>query len=341
MMKIYIFNDLETGSFFSDKKVNTCKYTTLENEKDVLFIFPDQMLTHVNETEKYKKRANLEAKLINDSLMSSLNVDTNLNVLKCSLEKGNYFLINNKNLKIIKNLFQNFENDVLITSDVLFFSEIFKENINYLDDYYLSTNSQFLKFSKNALKVLKYKDSEFKKIVDKDIIQTVNSQFDSYKLNTFNLGNLINLEKNKKYIFGLISAVVLINLIGIGNLINQTYKSNSFNDIILGLYKDIYPLENPLNVEEAINEKIENLNLQDSKVLNMIYKISSSKLKTWRLVDLHYSRKLNKFEFEILFKNLSEEIIFLNEQAFEGNNFKKVSSRTVKGSVVTKYIYEI
>jgi hypothetical protein len=109
----------------------------------------------------------------------------------------------------------------------------------------------------------------------------------------------------------------------------------------LGLYKDIYPLENPLNVEEAINEKIENLNLQDSKVLNMIYKISSSKLKTWRLVDLHYSRKLNKFEFEILFKNLSEEIIFLNEQAFEGNNFKKVSSRTVKGSVVTKYIYEI
>ena len=105
-MKIFIFNDLETGSYFDNKNVSTCKYSTLENEKDVLFVFPDQMLTHVNETEKYKKRANLEAKLINDSLTSSLNIDTNLNVLKCSLEKGNYFLINDKNLKRIKNLFQ-------------------------------------------------------------------------------------------------------------------------------------------------------------------------------------------------------------------------------------------
>ena len=263
------------------------------------------------------------------------------NVLKCSLEKGNYFLINDKNLKIIKNLFQNFENDVLITSDVLFFSEIFKENINYLDDYYLNTNSQYLKFSKNALKVLKYKGSEFKKIVDEDLIKKVNSQFDSYKLNTFNIGNLINFEKNKKYVFGLISAIVLINLIGIGNLINQTYKLNSFNDIILEFYKDIYPLEKPLNVEQAINEKIENLNLQESKVLKLIYKISSSKLKNGRLVDLYYSRELNKFEFEILFNNSSEEIIFLNEQAFEGNSFKKVSSRTDRGLVVTKFIYEI
>ena len=60
-MKIFIFNDLETGSYFDDKNVSTCKYTTLENEKDVLFVFPDQMLTHVKETERYKKRANLEA----------------------------------------------------------------------------------------------------------------------------------------------------------------------------------------------------------------------------------------------------------------------------------------
>ena len=49
----------------------------------------------------------------------------------------------------------------------------------------------------------------------------------------------------------------------------------------------------------------------------------------------------NKFEFEILFNNSSEEIIFLNEQAFEGNSFKKVSSRTDRGLVVTKFIYEI
>ena len=336
-MKILIFNDLETGSYFDDKNVSTCKYSTLENEKDVLFVFPDQMLTHVKETERYKKRANLEAKLINDSLTSSLNIDTNLNVL----EKGNYFLVNDKNLKIIKNLFQNFENDVLITSDVLFFSEIFKENINYLDDYYLNTNSQYLKFSKNALKVLKYKGSEFKKIVDEDLIKKVNSQFDSYKLNTFNIGNLINFEKNKKYVFGLISAIVLINLIGIGNLINQTYKLNSFNDIILEFYKDIYPLDKTLNVEQAINEKIENLNLQESKVLKLIYKISSSKLENGRLVELYYSRELNKFEFEILFNNSSEEIIFLNEQAFEGNSFKKVSSRIDRGLVVTKFIYEI
>lgn len=340
-MKIFIFNDLETGSYFDYKNVSTCKYSTLENEKDVLFVFPDQMLTHVNETEKYKKRANLEAKLINDSLTSSLNIDTNLNVLKCSFEKGNYFLINDKNLKKIKNLFQNFENDVLITSDVLFFSEIFKENINYLDDYYLNTNSQYLKFSKNALKVLKYKGSEFKKIVDEDLIKNVNSQFDSYKLNTFNIGNLINFEKNKKYVFGLISAVVLINLIGIGNLINQTYKLNSFDNIILKLYEDIYPLEKPLNVEQAINKKIENLNLQESKVLKLIYKISSSRLKNGRLVDLYYSKELDKFEFEILFNNSSEEIIFLNEQAFEGNSFRKVSSRTDQGLVVTKFIYEI
>ena len=341
MMKVFIFNDLETGSFFDNKKVSKCKFSTLENEKDVLFVFPDEMMKHVNENEKYKKRANLEAKLINDSLTSSLNADTNLNVLKCSLDKGNYFLINDKNFKKIKNLFQNFENDVLITSDVLFFSEIFKENINYLDGYYLNTNSQYLKFSKNALKVLNYKDSDFEKIVDKDIIQNVNSQFDGYKLNTFNLGNLINYEKNKNYIFGLISAVVLINLIGIGNLINQTYKLNSFNEIILGLYKNIYPLENPLNVEQAINEKIENLNLQESKVLNMIYKISSSKLKTGQLVNLHYSKELKKLEFEMLFKNSSEEIIFLNEQAFEGNSFQKIDSKTDGGSVVTKFIYEI
>ncbi len=341
MMKIFIFNDLETGSYLDGKNVSTCKYSTLENEKDVLFVFPDQMLTHVNETEKYKKRANLEAKLINDSLTSSLNIDNNLNVLKCSLEKGNYFLINDKNLKIIKNLFQNFENDVQITSDILFFSEIFKENINYLDNYYLNTNSQFLKFSKNALKVLKYKGSEFKKIVDNDLIKSINSQFDSYKLNTFNIGNLINFEKNKKYVFGLISVVVLINLIGIGNLINQTYKLNSFNEIILDLYEDLYPLEKPPNVEQAINEKIENLNLQESTVLKLIYKISSSKLKNGQLVDLHYSRELNKLEFEILFENSSDEIIFLNEQTFEGNNFKKVSSRTDRGLVVTKFIYEI
>ena len=86
-MKIFIFNDLETGSYFDDKNVSTCKYSTLENEKDVLFVFPDQMLTHVKETERYKKRANLEAKLINDSLTSSLNIDTNLNVLKCLLKR--------------------------------------------------------------------------------------------------------------------------------------------------------------------------------------------------------------------------------------------------------------
>ena len=133
----------------------------------------------------------------------------------------------------------------------------------------------------------------------------------------------------------------MINLIGIGNLINQTYKLNSFNDIILEFYKDIYPLEKPLNVEQAINEKIEKLNLQESKVLKLIYKISSSKLENGRLVDLYYSRELNKFEFEILFNNSSEEIIFLNEQAFEGNSFKKVSSRTDRGLVVTKFIYEI
>ena len=150
-----------------------------------------------------------------------------------------------------------------------------------------------------------------------------------------------NPKKNKKYVLGLISAVVLINLIGIGNLINQTYKLNSFNEIILKLYKDIYPLEKPLNIEQAINEKIEILNLQESKVLKLIYKISSSKLNNRRLVDLHYSRDLNKFEFEILFNNPSEEIIFLNEQAFEGNSFKKVSSRTDRGLVVTKFIYEI
>ena len=56
-MKIFIFNDLETGSYFDNKNVSTCKYSTLENEKDVLFVFPDQMLTHVNETEKYKKKS--------------------------------------------------------------------------------------------------------------------------------------------------------------------------------------------------------------------------------------------------------------------------------------------
>ena len=84
-MKVFIFNDLETGSFFDNKKVSKCKFSTLENEKDVLFVFPDEMMKHVNENEKYKKRANLEAKLINDSLTSSLNADTNLNVLKCSL----------------------------------------------------------------------------------------------------------------------------------------------------------------------------------------------------------------------------------------------------------------
>ena len=90
-----------------------------------------------------------------------------------------------------------------------------------------------------------------------------------------------------------------------------------------------------------IKKRIENLNLQESKVLKLIYKISSSKVKNGRLVDLYYSKELNKFEFEILFNNSSEEIIFLNEQAFEGNSFKKVSSRTDRGLVVTKFIYEI
>ena len=127
-MNIFIFDNLNlnSGVFIHDDLIKKINFDELTSPENILFVLPNEIFQYIEFKHDLKNNQNIHASILNN--LSTLNIDSeDLLVLNTS-QKFNFFTLNKNNQEQINSVFKNFNSTIHVTSDLLFFKEVFKQN---------------------------------------------------------------------------------------------------------------------------------------------------------------------------------------------------------------------
>ena len=337
-MNVFIFNNLnlDNGIFISDKSFKKININELSTTENTLFVVPNELLQFIEFKHDLKNNQNIHASILNS--MSTLNNDAEDSVVLNSSNKYNFFISNKSNQETIKKLFSHFNTRISITSDLLFFKEVIKQNCSYQNNVYLIESEEAVKLSTKSFNLLD--DAiKIKSLTDLDLKNIKDTNYTIYQLNTFNLYSIFNFKNSLKPALGVLFLVFTLYVTAIININSNYSQINKMNTTLQSIYSSIYPAENITDIYQQIDIKLNNLNNAEatdlSKTINLLKNLSES----INIVEAEFSQ--GDLQIKCLFKNDAEESIFVNQQNRLNFDFTIVNSKVTQIGKITTFSYEL
>lgn len=343
-MKVYIFTDssLDSGYLIVGAKAKKIKFENLKNLNDFLFVLPNEVLNYVNHSKNLRNKKNLHASIINSINLLNSNDRSSLQVLECKNTEEDFFIIKEEFSKILISKFQKFNSKIKITSDLLFFSELFSNNIVFNDNIFYKEDEKFYKLSKQAFSLLESTniDLQTKSVKDINLNNLSNASF--HEFNNFNVKSLLNFNANKIFIYAAISIVVVLNIIGLLNITSNWNQIKEMDNLLSESYTLIYPDEEITDLNKQILNK---LNLLDnvstprpSLISDIIYNLPSDV----EIIEISYlNDSTQSFTIKCLFTDTSQEENFLIDQQNKNRTLEVLNRETNMDVLLTEFKYEL
>ena len=335
--------------FFTDTSLSKCvsitnqkaKYTDFSKinlKDDIHVILPNEILTLVNKDNQMTNRSNIEASIINEIATSSLKSTENLKILKTS-DSHLYHVISAENLIKIKQKFSAFGGNLKISSDLSYFQNL-NTNIEFEGACYVYDEDKPVKLLKTSFRLLE-NNKELKKLKLSDLSYNLTSIATS-ELNTLNLIEEVSPKNIKNYLYAFVGIVVMLNIIGLFNVISNNSQIKEMNKTIEKIYLEIYPNEDATNIQENISNKLLELNEYQTFSVTQIKQLINNTPDYVNVIDARMDLKKSKsIIVTYLFDNEVNESIFINNLKQSNTNLTIKSRDEQDGFTRTTISYEL
>ena len=343
-MKIFIFanTSLDSGYLISGEKNKVVELSTLRDCNDVLFVLPNEFLSYIKHTAELKNKKNLHASIINSINTIEIENQSELEVLECNNSNDNFFIIAKNKLEKLKDRFKHIDSKIKITSDLLFFREIFKTNIGFNESIFYEEGDSLVKLTKKAFGLLDKADEKISYKTIDDLNSEIGEAVTFHEFDSLNIQNIFNFNASKKFIYAGISLVVLLNLIGLFNISSNWGQIKKMNQTLSELYLSIYPNEKIDSIETQIIEKINSLQNQSNSTTAQITELILNISKTTKIIEITYKNDLkDSLNIKCLFKNEAEEELFIAQQQRINKKVSVISRTNSKDFLLTEFNYEL
>ena len=343
-MKIFIFSNtsLDSGYLISGEKNKVVELSTLRDCDDVLFVLPNEFLSYIKHTAELKNKKNLHASIINSINTIEIENQSELEVLECNNSNDNFFIIAKNKLEKLKDRFKHIDSKIKITSDLLFFREIFKTNIGFNESIFYEEGDSLVKLTKKAFGLLDKADEKISYKTIDDLNSEIGEAVTFHEFDSLNIQNIFNFNASKKFIYAGISLVVLLNLIGLFNISSNWEQIKKMNQTLSELYLSIYPNEKIDSIETQIIEKINSLQNQSNSTTAQITELILNISKTTKIIEITYKNDLkDSLNIKCLFKNEAEEELFIAQQQRINKKVSVISRTNSKDFLLTEFNYEL
>lgn len=343
-MKIFIFSNtsLDSGYLISGEKNKVVELSTLRDCDDVLFVLPNEFLSYIKHTAELKNKKNLHASIINSINTIEIENQSELEVLECNNSNDDFFIIAKNKLEKLKDRFKHIDSKIKITSDLLFFREIFKTNIGFNESIFYEEGDSLVKLTKKAFGLLDKADEKISYKTIDDLNSEIGEAVTFHEFDSLNIQNIFNFNASKKFIYAGISLVVLLNLIGLFNISSNWGQIKKMNQTLSELYLSIYPNEKIDSIETQIIEKINSLQNQSNSTTAQITELILNISKTTKIIEITYKNDLkDSLNIKCLFKNEAEEELFIAQQQRINKKVSVISRTNSKDFLLTEFNYEL
>ena len=343
-MKIFIFSNtsLDSGYLISGEKNKVVELSTLRDCNDVLFVLPNEFLSYIKHTVELKNKKNLHASIINSINTIEIENQSELEVLECNNSNDDFFIIAKNKLEKLKDRFKHIDSKIKITSDLLFFREIFKTNIGFNESIFYEEGDSLVKLTKKAFGLLDKADEKISYKTIDDLNSEIGEAVTFHEFDSLNIQNIFNFNASKKFIYAGISLVVLLNLIGLFNISSNWGQIKKMNQTLSELYLSIYPNEKIDSIETQIIEKINSLQNQSNSTTAQITELILNISKTTKIIEITYKNDLkDSLNIKCLFKNEAEEELFIAQQQRINKKVSVISRTNSKDFLLTEFNYEL
>lgn len=342
-MSIFIFKDtsLNEGFIINPDTNKELIFSDLVDTKNMLFVVPNEILSYTKHNLKLKNKKNLHASIINSLNNSHFEEQQHLSVLESKLTDNDFYTITKNNLNKLKNIFKESDQKIKITSDLLFFKELFNENIIFNEFIYYQDEDSLAKLNQNAFNLLDT-TSNLKTLTLKDICPNTDQLFTYHELDTFDPKNLFAFSANKKLFYGLISVVLLLNFIGLLNIYSNWNQITKMDDSLINIYKSLYPKDEIIDINKQINTKLLSLmnesDTEDKKIISLIDELSNNP----NIVEINYDLSSKDIlTIKCVFLNKDEETNYINQGLSKKYNLT-ITNRSTNGNyLLTEFSYEL
>ena len=342
-MKIFLFIDqsLESGHLINEDKNKKVKLDELKDHNDILFVLPNETLTYVKHDANLKNTKNLHASIINTVNVIDFDERSDLKVLGSS-NSQNFFTIKKDHLNLFKEKFKRAETKIKLTSDLLFFKEIFNTDISFNKSIFYKDGEDVIKLTEQAFSLLEQTNLEITPKSFNDLKIDDDTKITFHEFDLLNFQNIFSFSAIKKWIYAALSLIVLLNLIGLFNIMSNWNQIKEMDNMLAELYVSIYPDEDVISLEEQVEAKFntptEKTNSFTSKISQLTLDIAS----TEQIIELSFNEEQGQYLFiKCIFKNLSEEQIFIENQQNNNLTVSVVDRVDSKDIVVTQFKYEL
>ena len=342
-MKIFLFIDqsLESGHLINEDKNKKVKLDELKDHNDILFVLPNETLTFAKHDANLKNTKNLHASIINTVNVIDFDERSDLKVLGSS-NSQNFFTIKKDYLNLFKEKFKRAETKIKLTSDLLFFKEIFNTDISFNKSIFYKEGEDVIKLTEQAFSLLEQTNLEITPKSFNDLKVDDDTKITFHEFDLFNFQNIFGFSSIKKWIYAALSLIVLLNLIGLFNIMSNWNQIKEMDNMLAELYVSIYPDEDVISLEDQVEAKF---NAPAEKTTSFTSKISQLTLdiaSTEQIIELSFNEEQGQYLFiKCIFKNLSEEQIFIENQRNNNLTLSVVDRVDSKDIVITQFKYQL
>tara|TARA_B100000579_G_scaffold228265_1_gene186921 strand:- start:673 stop:1701 length:1029 start_codon:yes stop_codon:yes gene_type:complete len=342
-MKIFLFIDqsLESGYLISEDKNKKVNFNDLTNIDDILFVLPNEVLTFVKHDADLKNIKNLHASIINSVNVIDFDERSELQVLGSS-NSQNFFTIKKDDLNLFKERFKRAETKIKLTSDLLFFKEIFNTNISFKKSIFYKEGENFIKLTDQAFSLLEQRNLEIVPKSLDDLKLDHNRTITFHEFDLFNFKNIFGFSAIKKWIYAAITLIVLLNLIGLFNIMSNWNQIKKMDSTLAELYISIYPDEDVTSLDEQVAAKFNAPAQKTASITSKVTQLALNIASTAQIIELSFADEQDQYLFvKCIFKNLSDEQIFVENQQNNNLTLSVVDRLDTKDIVITQFKYEL
>ena len=336
-MKYFIFADLkfEEGFFSSNHKKRLIKLDQIDDDQSICFVIPNEVLKHTYHESSIKNKQNLYASIKNTENKNLLKHSFDEEVLECNIN-NHYYLIHKSTLHHLKSKLSLINDSAMIISDACFYAHESKGAVQ-IDDYvYLKEDDKCIKLSTKAANLAKVK---YKKI-DQSKFNTP-SNYPSVKINLLTINQLFNIKKIKNYTLALVSLVLIFNLFGTANLVNNNLKIEEINNNKNELFVTIFPNKEPKNIDLEINNKLVEINSKNNNFSQLLNLLLTNVRDINSINSIDYNFDISQLRITCIFGDDIEQSIFIRNMKISGVELEILTQIKNEDTIKTEFKYDV
>ena len=174
-------------------------------------------------------------------------------------------------------------------------------------------------------------------VSDINITKDINDIF--YEINLINIQNIFGGLLKKKFIVALVTIFLIINIIGLTNLLHKSSQIKSLNTSAQNLYSNFFPYENFISMQASVIDKDIDL-LLHKKPSEIIFKIFANVNDNIIINSLKVDSTSKLINLNCSFINEIERTNFINALIRAGINLNQVDSLILNDLEQFKYEYK-